>query len=841
MRTLLAALVLLIAAAGTWWLLGDGDETVAPTPTSSGDAIASPAPGPRESAPLPDAPSTRDAIESPPASVPYVFRIKVVRDDDGAPVEGAELRVGPSEMTWRNWPLERRRAKGEDYEDYVFRAGRVWRSDPSGQASIGHDEIALAVFVRSGDLHAGGHFRLEDGKQSGDFELRLMRDATLVFLAVDDSGAPVEGVYVRATTIAGPDDSSWSTTRWGFGPSNAAGRITVRHAQTLRSRARNALVCDVSANVLGPEGEAVRVTLDPLPADPITVRIPPCARLEVVALDANGAPWTFAPGEHAVLSVTASGSFGGRSEVFGADGVARVGAVACNAKINLSCDQLGGAELNVRAPERAGDTMRVGLRVPADAAVLTGRLVAVDGNPLRGEFDITLRVPNAGGDWNITAGEDGRFRLATQLLRAGAIPTIQVFGESQDKPPRPLVAPLVIARTMAAGINDLGNIVLAPAPELVSGRIEWNDGSAGKGIDLFIERETEPRGWRSDSTARVRVAADGTFVAWGLRDQRQCRIAVGQFKDALPTDPIAFAPGARDVVVRLERGSTLEPTFLVDHDTPWRTFKFSLSRGASEPVGSSMRRTAPDDAGRMRVGWRTIPAGKFRLAVSLPGERVPLVAVDDIVVSGGLALDDPRLRDIDLRGRMQRCELLIVDPDERPIAEPPPRLSRADGGPSSVPCQAIGPGRFELALSSPMDVSITAPGYRMREHRAVAGLATVRMERAPEYRLRCRATLPPRTALRLRISLLDPRTGRVEPQGRDEQRLAIDSDEPMSWSPGTDGSYAIEIAVARGAAPERVTSFEPTRIEVRTLIPGQIIEIVPDPVALAAALAKLKD
>ena len=44
-----------------------------------------------------------------------------------------------------------------------------------------------------------------------------------------------------------------------------------------------------------------------------------------------------------------------------------------------------------------------------------------------------------------------------------------------------------------------------------------------------------------------------------------------------------------------------------------------------------------------------------------------------------------------------------------------------------------------------------------------------------------------------------------------------------------------------GSTTVSVKKFAPTRIDVRTLVPGQIVEIVPDPAALAAALAELKD
>lgn len=827
MRTLLAALVLVLAAAGAWWLLGDRDEPAAPLPAAGSDAETAREPGPRESAPSREAASNHNAIESPSTPTSFAFRIRVVRDEDGAPVEGAELRVAPSESTAKAWPAEQQRRAGEDHVDYVFRAGFAWRSDASGRAVIAQDEQAVWVYARSGDLLAGDRLLIDDGKQSGDFELRLVCDATLVFLTLDESGAAVAGVQLLMNSAASPN-------LIGFGTSDSAGRVTMRHAQDARRLHAGEPSFGVIAKVLGAPGATMKVPLDPLPVDPVVVPVPPCATLEVAATDSRGEPWPFAKAQRAAVYAATSGPATSIFAVFDEQGVARIEHVRCGTIVELSCEELAGARLTTTAPERAREVKRVELRLDPSAIAFTGRLLSPTGATLSGKYVLAYQADTVGGFWNIVSGADGRFRRAVEQVSAGMLPIIHASGDSADQPPLLIIATVALRRPLESGINDLGDIVLAPAPELVSGRIERSDRGAVGDLSVSIEREDEPGRWRNDGTVRVRVSDDGRFTVWGLHDQRRCRIDVGKRGLTLQREPIVFAPGARDLVIRVECGATIEASFLIDAATPWKLLDYSLVALNREGMIRGTRPKTSARDGRVTAAWRGLPPGRYRLRVSDSLGIEQLVAIDDIAAVAEPAGEDPRLRDIDLRGRVERCELLMVGPDDQPIAERSLRLRPAAQANSWTGGARISAARFEMALRSPIEVVIEASGYLAQEHRAVAGRATVRMERAPEYLLRCNAPLPPRTALQLRAHLL------ASPN-RDEQRLVIASEEPVAWSPGTDGSYAIELDVARGATTVSVKKFAPARIDVRTLNPGQIIDIIPDPDALAAAVANLKE
>lgn len=831
MRLLLAAIAVVVLVGV--WLLSTNESAIEPGGSKTPSVAASGA-DPRSPASATviatDAGADRAAVDDV-APAGFTFRVKVVRDDDRTAVEGVELHVAPSEATRGTWPAERRQKKGESLEDFVFREGRVVRSGSDGHAAIGHDERTLVVFAKSGELYAHGVFRVEGERHDGDFELRLVRDVTLVFLLLDEADAPVSGVGVVATF----SDAMWLTS---FGPSDASGRITVQHAQS-RVLGRKGL--EVFAHVVGPPGERVSVPFDPVPVEPVIVRVPPCANLEVVALDVSGAPWTFAEGERATVHASTRGSTMGHSAEFDSKGIARLEAVRCGATLTVSSRDLADASLTVKAPDRAGETRRVELRVSAGAPVLRGRLLAPGGDVFRGEFQLQIELPRASDVVLAVSDADGSFRVVSSALRAETTPILHVSATGAGHPSQHLLAAVALSRPLTTGNIDLGDISLAPAPELVRGRVEWSDRSPARGVHLYVSREQGPGNWSTDATDHVDLADDGSFVALGIGDERRCRIQADGGDTAVAVDPIEFAPGARDVVIRLERGATAEATFRVDDDTPWRSFQFILSPALPLPSTRPVQHRITDpEAGRLSSTWSRLPAGGYRMLVELPGAELPIVAIDGIEVVAGLRCADARLRNIDLRGRVQRCELLVVGPDDQPIAEH--MLSVRRVGPGRFLRSSLGPGRVEIPLTTPIDIVIEAQGHVPREHRAVAGVATIRLGKAPEYRLRCAAALPPGMRFLVRVHRIDPVTG--QPTHRfdmDERPLVFDSQEPLNWSPTPSATYQVELLVGNNRSLVRVEDFEPARIDVHTLIPGQIVEIVPDPTALAAALAKLKE
>lgn len=392
MHTAVAMIVLLLAVAAALWLRGGADAPLAPAQASRGESREAPdAIAHETTSSPPPATSTRDAIESPSAAAGFVFRIRVVRDEDGAPVEGAELCAAPSATAALSLPHELRRRSDEDLADHAFRSGRASRSSADGTTVIVHDERSAWIFARSGDRYAGERLRIANEERSGEFELTLMRDETLVFRTIDDSGAVVSGVGLLSSSVFSPTPTE-------FGSTDPSGLLTMRHAQRFRRRHASVTSFDVCAKVLGGPTSPVAVPLDPLPTDPIAIRVPPRAVLEVVALDSGGAPWPMSASDH--LFVTASTKAPSIANhavaAFDEHGVARFEHVGLGVELEVHCEDLADARLATITPMVAGEVKRIELRVDPGTVVLTGRLLLPDGESPGRECMLAYRNDDTG-------------------------------------------------------------------------------------------------------------------------------------------------------------------------------------------------------------------------------------------------------------------------------------------------------------------------------------------------------------------------------------------------------------------------------------------------------------
>lgn len=392
LRTLVAMIVLALAAAAAWWLRGGADAAIAPARSSRGESREAPdAIAHETTSSPPPATSARGAIEAPSAAAGFVFKLRVVRDGDGAPVEGAELCAASSAAAAQSLPHELRRRSGEDLADHAFRSGRVSRSSAEGTAVIVHDERSSWIFARSGDRYAGERLRIAKEESSGEFELTLMRDETLVFSTIDDSGAVVPGVGLFSSSVFSPTPTE-------FGPTDSSGLLTVRHGQRFRRQHAGVASFDVRVKVLGGPIAPVAVPLDPLPTDPIAIRVPPRAVLEVVALDSRGARWPMSASNHMfVTASTKAPSIANHAvAAFDEHGIERFQHFGLGVELEVLCEDLADAWLATITPMVAGEVKRVELRVDPSTVVLTDRLLLPDGESPGRESMLAYRTDDTG-------------------------------------------------------------------------------------------------------------------------------------------------------------------------------------------------------------------------------------------------------------------------------------------------------------------------------------------------------------------------------------------------------------------------------------------------------------
>ena len=265
--------------------------------------------------------------------------------------------------------------------------------------------------------------------------------------------------------------------------------------------------------------------------------------------------------------------------------------------------------------------------------------------------------------------------------------------------------------------------------------------------------------------------------------------------------------------MQLERSVAIEATFLVDADTPWRALRMELSR-AGDAVGGLAQRVEPTTDGRARAQWSQLPLGRYQLRVHASADSVPLVDIDGIELHGDGEPADPRLRDIDLRGRATRCVLRFVDESGHRIEAHRVQIRCIDR--ASAFEVSLGRDGFEIALRGPIDLAIASPGFKSRELRAVSGSMEVRLEPASRYRLHCAALLPAPTELRALIRPVDERTGAASRTSRNVDALTFDAESGVEWTPTSDGIYELTVHVAQAGRMQRGTAFEPRRLDTGT-------------------------
>jgi hypothetical protein len=164
-----------------------------------------------------------------------------------------------------------------------------------------------------------------------------------------------------------------------------------------------------------------------------------------------------------------------------------------------------------------------------------------------------------------------------------------------------------------------------------------------------------------------------------------------------------------------------------------------------------------DGSGRFRSD--AIRAGVHDIQVVVLGASRPVLTVPRVVVKGAAPTEDPRLAEIDLRGRLTRITLAVRDPDGG--IPPGARLMLRDGDRwPDVPVNARGEAHVWTGPLG-LEAEARAPGFRRLHVTGVVADRTLTLPRGIPVRLRYGGTeaLPPRAAVLVRVMLEDEQPG----------------------------------------------------------------------------------
>jgi hypothetical protein len=795
MRSRLALGFVLVALAALAWQLvrarrNDASLGVRAVPADSLPRETQDAQGERELGAAGNAPSvdrranTGEVRFEPLPDAKSELLVHVADEYSHEPIAGAEVyALDVQDGTW----METAGPDGGpvvDLESELKARGRHLQSDADGNLRLPLPSGWVVVCARKEQSFGGSCFSFDDAPEC-TLELRPCHPCRV--RVIDPEARPLPDVPI---VIGGrEEDPAWR----GF--TNSSGETSIPNVEWLWSR----LGYSETDYFVGAEvssGTPVAHWFHcghPLP-ELIELTVPGTAslRLRILAADGTRVPlrgriklFSWDP-ERKTLRSRAIPS----SPIL--EGVAQFAHV--DTRLWLQPDVLleGGVEFSEELRVEPSDLQRdLELRVRERTQVLLAHLVDTSGSVLsHQELTWLCSVRSQAGAWlgdyDPSALHTDEQGLCAIAVSREDLPTVDLDGQLDPEPPNVLSGrislhragewlasdPIECAKLGTGPVHDLGRIQLLPRKPIVHGRV-LDD--RGQPIDHPTFELQQPLATRPDQMLNLEVKAvqhdRGGFELFGECPGGRVRMSVSRKGFCAREPALEFDCGTDpDLQVRLERVGAARTSVLVDpevaQELTWEIGEGDHPRQVSfdAQFGPLITREIAD----LEPGVHRI-----RLLASHP-EGQELLSIPDLVVRPGEITIDPRLQDIDLRGRLASdsryrevsglehlMQLRVVDAQGAPCHEGQ-LLMGADAGQE---WHGDGPSLARSAIGT--RIALWSPGRGTWIGECPAVETEIRLE--PPLRVRLHVELPSfllQSGLRLSI--------RASPANGDElvQRLA---------------------------------------------------------------------
>lgn len=497
--------------------------------------------------------------------------------------------------------------------------------------------------------------------------------------------------------------------------------------------------------------------IDPLswPSDAIEFVLPACGSLRVVTVGEGGA----------LVPITAKASVElmTRDALIGrhvpslleealVDGVAKFEHVALGGRLQIDLTTRDDSfRTSIEGPTTDREDIEVRVDVSNGCSALRMRLVDEKGSALVrrrwivGPCEVAL---DGSSFWNgvlETRTTDAEGWLVVESTRTGVdeLEFVRPFLWLREDTPGDQVRATEVATPRDWKVmHALGDVVVPIARPLVRGRVV--DG-AGEGVrdQVVTLGSRDSHGEISSFSDGLAARTDerGQFAVFAPCPGHFATLSVEDWNEATVVVPFACDTG-RPLEILVHGFGDVEGSFLVDDEAEVAVDLGLELDGASVPPESLSAGTfelAPRADGTRRVGFvaRYVPTGAGSFVVRDPATGAPLARVEGVRVRSRRTSTDPRLVDLDLRGKLATREdddsrmsidLVIVDQHGTRIPTGTVKALIAGGDATEV---RFVDGRASGAVSRADKLAIHAPGKSWKQIAAPFTDRTVELSDTP--------------------------------------------------------------------------------------------------------------
>ncbi len=873
------ALLLAVAAVavGIWTLLPAGREELGAPGASAGQAVGTDTPvvsSPEDLPPVSDAISVSVAspdgaraaapVEPPATSGEKVWIVRVL--EDGAPAADVEVAYATKKQVQALHVTVDNRSL--DYTDRVQSVGTRGRTNADGELWIPALPVSSGICAFKGPLWASRIVREGDVPP---FTLELRLDRSLIVKLVDEQGAPVSKLDVELALPTG------HRLQQRPGADGLASFLHVGSSGDNPPRLESGL-CKVAVDGTFREPIEREFEVAQWPTGPLDLVVPGHGSVEVelVFSGVGRDPASTMPVELDVHRAQAPGArvhSGHRHSVSPKKDRALFTPVGLGLELEAHFDcrsSAAPASKVFRGPTVAGEIAKVQLEVETAAHALTFRAVDDQGNPLANKW-LEHAVRPAGHQaldglrgWSGSCTTDllGQARVpAPELARFQGPLVLHLRCDSKTNAPR--AALHTLPTFVAPGVTDLGDIAVLPPAVLVSGRVVDGSGNPIYAARvLLLEPTSDPATPGAGLHSRTGQEKErwsetnGTFL---FEDQptakgTQLRAEAAQY---LPSSPVAFVPGTRDLEIVLRRGAELAGSVVVPSGVSAKIF---MPEFHSEAARRLWRPPLSENGEFLTSG---LVPGVFNFRLNLHGFDQPIFEVAGLRAVDELVTRDPRIQAIEVASKIGMVKVSVLLPDGKPAEG---GWVRVLGSKQSGPASAFGAAVILVAgaavawgPSGPLDLEVNVPGFRVERRHGVTGELEVRLQSCPRIRLELkRDTQLPPDAMSLQVRLQPLREG--QETSLVTLQLFKGDQQAGWWSPSFGdeqntfgaarevfvevqefGPHAVEfhlvVAQQGGSRSQRLEAGERTQVlELGASDDGKTFQVAPDPAAYEKAL-----